>query len=104
MAIKTDYKYIELTPQQIPMVSGTTIKVVEIIEAQQAYQWTPEQLQAQLPHLSLSQIYSALAYYWDHKSTLDAEVERRFQASEAMRQATGESPLVSRLRTQAVLP
>lgn len=91
MTVKTDYKYIEITSQQVPIIAGTTLKVVEIVETQQAYQWSPEQIQEQLPHLSLSQVHSALAYYWDHKSALDAEIERRFQAAEAMRQATDES-------------
>jgi hypothetical protein len=33
----TDYKYIELNEQQIPYIAGTTMKVVELVEAQHAY-------------------------------------------------------------------
>ena len=27
----------------------------------------------------MSQIYSALAYYWDHKAELDTDIERRLE-------------------------
>lgn len=104
MTVKTDYKYIELTPQQVPIIAGTTLKVVELIEAHQAYHWTPEQIQEQHPQLRLSQIHSAFAYYWDHKAELDGDIERRFEAAEAMRHTVGESPLVARLRAQGLLP
>ncbi|MGA1408395.1 MAG: hypothetical protein ACO37W_01490 [Prochlorotrichaceae cyanobacterium] len=36
MTVKTDYKYIELTPQHVPIIAGTTLKVVELI----AKKWT----------------------------------------------------------------
>lgn len=34
---KTNYKYIEIDTQVNPRIAGTTLKVVEIIETQQAY-------------------------------------------------------------------
>ncbi|MFN6536818.1 MAG: hypothetical protein RM021_010655 [Nostoc sp. EkiNYC01] len=48
----------------------------------------------------MSQIHSALAYYWDRKQEIDADMERRFEYAERMRKEAGESPLVARLRTQ----
>jgi hypothetical protein len=34
----------------------------------------------------MSQIHSALAYYWDYKKEIDANMERRFQYAEKLRQ------------------
>lgn len=39
----------------------------------------------------MSQIYSTLAYYWDNKEELDADMQRRFEKVEALRQQVGES-------------
>lgn len=30
----TEYKYIELDEQQVPYIAGTTMKVIELVEAQ----------------------------------------------------------------------
>jgi uncharacterized protein (DUF433 family) len=99
----TDYKYIELNEQQIPYIAGTTMKVVELVEAQHAYGWSPEEMHVQHRYLSMGQIHSALAYYWDHQKELDADLERRFQYAEAQRQAAGESPLAKKLRAQGLI-
>ena len=64
-------------PMVAPIISGTTMKVVELVMAQMAYGWSPEELRFQHPYLTLGQIYSALAYYWDHQEELDADIERR---------------------------
>ncbi|MFM7450204.1 MAG: DUF433 domain-containing protein [Leptolyngbyaceae cyanobacterium] len=99
----TDYKYVELDEQQVPYIAGTTLKVVELVEAQQAYGWSPEEIHIQHRYLSLGQIHSALAYYWDHQQEMDADLERRFQSAEAIRRETGETTLARKLRAQGLI-
>jgi len=53
--------------------------------------------------LSLGQIHSALAYYWDHKEALDIDIEKRWQIAERIRRETGPSPLIAKLRAQGLL-
>jgi uncharacterized protein (DUF433 family) len=89
----TEYKYIQLDERNVPIIAGTTMKVVELITSVKAYGWTPEELHANYPHVSLSKIHSALAYYWDHKEELDADIERRYQFAEQLRREAGESLL-----------
>lgn len=79
------------------------MKVVELVTSVQAYGWSPEELQFQYPHLSMSQIHSALAYYWEHKAEIDADVKLRFEYSEKLRQKAGESPLAKRLRSEGLI-
>ncbi|ASC69878.1 hypothetical protein XM38_008080 [Halomicronema hongdechloris C2206] len=38
----TDYKHIVLDENQVPLIEGSTLKVIEIVMAQRAYGWTPE--------------------------------------------------------------
>jgi uncharacterized protein (DUF433 family) len=89
---------VELDPQGVPILAGTTLKVVELVMAQMAYGWSPEELHFQHPYLSLGQIHSALAYYWDHKEELDADIQRRSHFVEQVRREIGRPPLAERLR------
>jgi uncharacterized protein (DUF433 family) len=99
----TEYKYIELDEQKIPYIAGTTMKVVELVEAQHAYGWSPEEVHIQHRYLSMGQIHSALAYYWDHQQELDADLERRFQYAETLRREAGETALAKKLRAQGLI-
>ncbi|MCO6452917.1 MAG: DUF433 domain-containing protein [Caldilineales bacterium] len=96
----TTYHHIQLDSQGVPYIAGTTMKVVELIMAQLAYGWSAEELHFQYPHLTLGQIHSALAYYWDHQAELDADIERRFKETERTFRESGPSPLVNRLRKE----
>lgn len=92
------YPHVEIRDGGVPYIAGTTMKVVELVEANQAYDWSPEELFFQFPHLGLAKIHAALAYYWDHQVELDAEIEDRIAYGEKARLADGPSPLVEKLR------
>jgi hypothetical protein len=79
------------------------MKVTELITSVKAYGWSPEELQVNYPHLSMSQIYSALTYYWDHKTDIDTEIERLDQWAANVRQQVGESSVTQKLRQQGLL-
>ncbi len=99
----TEYKHILLDDRQVPFIKGTSMKVVELVTSVQAYGWSPEELHFQYPHLSMSQIYSALAYYWEHKEEIDLDIKRRFEYSEKLRKEAGESTLAKRLRQEELI-
>lgn len=99
----TTYGHVHIGANGIPIIAGTTMKVVELVMAQMAYGWSPEELHFQHPYLTLGQIHSALAYYWDHKEELDADIERRWQYAEEARRKAGSSPLAARLHAQGLL-
>jgi uncharacterized protein (DUF433 family) len=103
MTTTTAYKYIELDTNNIPIIAGTTLKVIELVTGQLTHGWSPEELHFQHPYLRMSQIHSALAYYWDHQAELDADIERREQYIIQHRQKAGQSPLVQKLRKQGLL-
>lgn len=92
------YPHVELDATGIPILVGTTMKVAELVMAQRAHGWSPEEIHFQHPYLSLSQIHSALAYYWDHRSEIDHDIERRSQCAEQARREAGPSPLAEKLR------
>lgn len=99
----TTYEHVQLDDSGVPVIVGTNMKVVELVMAQVAHGWSPEELHFQHTYLSLGQIHSALAYYWDHKAELDADIEQRRHYAEAERGKADPSPLTSKLREQGLL-
>ncbi len=103
MAAETRYEHIILDQAQVPIITGTTMKVIELALAHIAYGWSPEELHFQFPYLSLGQIHSALAYYWDHREALDQEIENRLQMVGQVRSTLGPSPLIARLQAKGLM-
>ncbi|MFN8634588.1 MAG: DUF433 domain-containing protein [Chloroflexota bacterium] len=99
--VETGYAHIFLDERQVPIVDDTTTKVIEIVLDQQAYGWSPEEMVYQHPYLTLGQVHSALAYYWDHRAELDADIARRLEYVDELRRNTPEPPFVARLRALA---
>jgi len=92
------YAHIDHDENGVPFIAGSTVKVVELVMAQQAHGWSPEELHFQHPALSLGEIHSALAYYWDHRAELDQDIEDRAGWVDEIRREFGSSPLAAKLR------
>jgi uncharacterized protein (DUF433 family) len=99
--VETRYEHIVLDDAGVPRIAGTTMKVIELVLERSAYGWSPEELHFQHPYLSLGQIHSALAYYWDHQDELDQDIARRRERVEELRRTTPPVPLIARLKTQS---
>lgn len=103
MLTETRYEHIILNDARVPIIAGTTMKVVELVLARTAYGWSAEELSGQFPHLTLGQIHSALAYYWDHREALDADIEARVRKVDHTRSSLPEPSLVKRLRGKGLI-
>jgi len=97
--VATGYDHIILNEDSVPMIQGTTMKVVELVVEKISYGWSPEELTLQHPYLTLGQIYSALAYYADHQDELNEDIERRLKLVNGIRQEIGPSALQTRLKS-----
>lgn len=94
----TDYKHIGIDEHGNARIVGTRYKVRILADQWMTWDLTPEELCEQHQGISLSQIYSALAYYLDHKEEMDAEIERRAQKVKERREECSDQDLVRRLR------
>jgi uncharacterized protein (DUF433 family) len=99
--VETTYEHIAVDDHGVPWIEGANMKVVELVLDQQAYGGTPEILQEQHPTLTFGQIYSALAYYWDHKDDLDADIQRRLRLVDEAQREHQLSPFEARLKREA---
>ena len=99
----TKYEHIARDDRGVPVIVGANTKVVELISEVHAYGWSPAELHFQHPHLTMAQIYSALAFYWDHREEIDADRRRRFAEVETLRAEAGSSSVVEKLRSLGLL-
>ena len=84
MATSVVSTHIEIDDKGVASITGANTKVVEVVLDRLAYGWSPEEMHYQHPHLSLAQIHSALAYYYDHKEKMDAEIAQGEREAEAL--------------------
>jgi len=96
--------HVVIDDKGVARIAGSRIRVIDLAVEHSYLGWSPDQIHEQHAHLTLGQIHAALAYYFDHKQDLDADIERRDKEVEAMRLAAGESSFVKRLRAEGKLP
>lgn len=84
--------HIRLDAKGVAWIDDTNVKVVEVVMEHLAHGRSPEEIHFQHPHLSLAQVHSAFAYYFDHRAELDAEIERRSGEVESLRAAAKDQP------------
>jgi len=101
--VETKYEHIVLDEKGIAIIEGTSMKVIELAMEKLAYGWSSEELHFQHPYLTLGQIHSALAYYWDHSEEIDREISNRLKNVEKLRKKTGLSPLIAKLKSQGLI-
>lgn len=78
-------EYIEVDDRGVAKLIGSRIKVIHLVMEQLGHGWSPEQIQSQHEHLSLAQVYAALAYYHAHQPEIDAQIVEYHRYSGEMR-------------------
>lgn len=101
--VETRYEHIVLGEDGVPLITDAGMKVVDLVAQSMAYGWSPDELHYQHPHLSLGQIHSALAYYWDHVEEMNADIERRLEGVDAIRSRTRVPPFIDRLKQKGLI-
>lgn len=100
---KTTYEHVALDEKGVPFIWGTNMKVTELVLEKKAYGWSPEELYFQHPHLTLGQICSALAYYWDHQDDLERDIEKRLDFVNQVRKNAEKTPLKKRFESKGLI-
>jgi len=79
-----------------PCIGGTGIRVIDIVMAQLFHQRTPDEISSDYA-LSLAQVHAALAYYYEHKGELDADIRRQVKTAQELKEKRvgGNSALLS---------
>lgn len=96
--VKTAYEHIVLDARGQAVIEDTGMKVKQLVAEHLNWGWSPEELYFQHPHLTLGAIYSALAYYWDHRDEIDQAMQEDAEYIRQMRASNPDNPLTIRLR------
>lgn len=102
MEIATRYEHITLDEQGVPFIVGTRLKVADLAVEHAKWGWSAEEIAYQHPPLTLGQVYSALAYYWDHRQEIESYLQTGSQQSEALRDKLPTFPRLIEIRSQLV--
>jgi len=76
-------EHIEITPDVCggkPYITGHRIKVQDIVILHERMEMSPDEIVSQYPSITLSDVYTALAYYHDHLE----EIRQQIQENEAL--------------------
>lgn len=78
-------------------IAGTRISVQDIYVAHELAGRTPDEIVAAYPHLTLSQVYAALSYCFDHLAEIREQLRSDSAFVEEMKTLTGLGPLARKL-------
>jgi len=71
-------KHIEATPNICggkPRIAGTRIRVQDIYLWHELHGLSADEIVDAYPHLTLADVYAALAYYYDHRDDIHYDIE-----------------------------
>jgi uncharacterized protein (DUF433 family) len=68
-----------------PLIAGTTLRVSDLASYHTLAGLTPEQLSVQFD-IDLARVHAALAYYYQNKAAIDAEIRSNADQAEILRQ------------------
>jgi uncharacterized protein (DUF433 family) len=77
MATSIEKQHIVKTPGTCggkPRIAGQRIRVQDIVLWNEEGR-SPEEIAGEFPPISLADIHAALAYYFDHRSEIDADIQ-----------------------------
>jgi len=78
LADKMDHPYIVSHKDYCggsPVIKVTKFPVRSIVNYVLRQGISPEEMVREFSHLTLAQVYDALSYYYDHKETIDREIQ-----------------------------
>ena len=81
MITAVELSHVLIDGQGRAWIDNTNVKVVEVVRDHLAYGWSADEIHWQHPHLNLAQIYAALAYYHDHRASMDAEIQSSLESA-----------------------
>jgi uncharacterized protein (DUF433 family) len=88
---------INLDNSGVAWISGTQIKVIEIVFDKLAHGGSADEIQARFPRLTRSQVNAALNYFRKHQDEFQPEIERRLQLINRLGVREADSPFQRRL-------
>jgi uncharacterized protein (DUF433 family) len=84
-----------------PRIDGHRITVEDVAVWHERMGMSPDEIVSAYPSLTLADVHGALAYYFENRERIDADIEAGKTFSEELKAKTGPSRLQERLKAQA---
>ncbi|MEW6580731.1 MAG: DUF433 domain-containing protein [Chloroflexota bacterium] len=68
-----------------PCIAGTGIRVLDVVTVMLFHDQTPAEI-AEAYALTLAQVHAALAYYYEHKAEIDADIREQIAKAEEFKE------------------
>ena len=85
-------QHIEKTPGVVggrARIAGHRIRVMDVVVCHEKRGYSPDEIVAMFPGITLADVYAALAYYFDHRDEIEAEFHREIAIDAPMRPRHG---------------
>jgi uncharacterized protein (DUF433 family) len=79
------------------------LRVSMIVSHYLAYGRSPEEICLHLPHVSAAEVYSAMAYYFDHQNEIDAEIQAELDQLDEEARTKPPSPIWTKLKAKGLI-
>jgi len=76
MPLTTTYPPLRIDDSATVWIQGTRYKVIHLASEHYLHGWTAEELMRQHPDLAPEQVYAALAYFYEHKNEMLAQLKQ----------------------------
>jgi uncharacterized protein (DUF433 family) len=85
------------------LVNTPRVRVSQIIAAVLTHGWSVPELCRQYPYLTPAEAHMAMAYYYDHRQEIEAEIEEDDRLGRELDERTPESPFLKRMKAEGRL-
>ena len=85
MSTAVDYPHLTIDTDGNARLGRSRYKVTHLAAEHFEHGWSGEELLRQHPDLEPGEVYSALAYFYDHRHAIIAEIKKTLQTSEDRR-------------------
>lgn len=104
MTAATTYRHIVKEPGQAARLEKhPRLRVSMIVSHYLAYGRSADEICLHLPHVSPGEVYSALAYYFDHREEIDAEIREELDRLELEAKTQAPSPIWRKLKAKGLI-
>ncbi len=101
MAVEPKYPHIRHVPGDSTRLEGHPRTRVAMIVADYLWRgWSAEEIVRQYSYLTLAETHAALAYYFDHREEIEAELAAEYRESKAWKDAHPAPSFLVRLKEQ----
>ncbi len=76
-----------------PCIAGTRIRVWDIYELHERRGYSPDEIVSAFPHITLSDVHAALAYFWDNQDEIRAQMKQSDDVADEIRKSLPPSRL-----------